>query len=46
MVLVEGSLKGTTFFAYMGLAYNILTPAKGISKSLFSIRKGTPQQPG
>ena len=40
MVLVEGSLKGTTFFAYMGLAYNILTPAKGISKSLFSIRKG------
>ncbi len=45
MVLVEGSLKGTTFFAYMGLAYNILTPAKGISKSLFSIRKGTLQQP-
>ena len=40
MVLVEGSLKGTTFFAYMGLAYNILTPAKGISKSIFSIRKG------
>ena len=40
MVLVAGSLKGTTFFAYMGLAYNILTPAKGISKSLFSIRKG------
>ncbi len=24
----------------MGLAYNILTPAKGISKALFSIRKG------
>ena len=40
MVLVDGSLKGTTFFAYMGLAYNILTPAKGISKSLFSLRKG------
>ena len=40
MVLVEQSLKGTVFFVYMGLAYNILTPAKGISKSLFSIRKG------
>ena len=40
MVLIEGSLKGTTFFAYMVLAYNILTPAKSISKSLFSIRKG------
>ena len=40
MVLVAGTLKGTTFFAYMGLAYNILTPAKGISKSLFSLRKG------
>ncbi len=40
MVLIEQNLDGTTFIVYMGLAYNILTPAKGISKALFSIRKG------
>ncbi len=40
MVLLEQSLDGTTFIVFMGLAYNILTPAKGISKALFSIRKG------
>ncbi len=40
MVLLEQSLDGTTFIVFVGLAYNILTPAKGISKALFSIRKG------
>ena len=40
MVLIEQNLDGTTFIVYMGLAYNILTPAKGISKAIFSIRKG------
>ena len=40
MVLIEGSLSGTTFVVYIGLAYNILTPAKGISKASYSIQKG------
>ena len=40
MVLVDGSLDGPTFIAYMGLAYNILTPAKGISKASYNVKKG------
>jgi len=40
MVLVEGSISGTEFIVYMGLAYNILTPAKAISKASYSIQKG------
>ncbi|MGA1546482.1 MAG: ABC transporter ATP-binding protein [Flavobacteriaceae bacterium] len=40
MVLIDGSLTGTTFIVYIGLAYNILTPAKGISKASYSIQKG------
>ena len=40
MVLVEGTLDGSTFIAYMGLAYNILTPAKGISKASYNVKKG------
>jgi subfamily B ATP-binding cassette protein MsbA len=40
MVLLEGSLDGSTFIAYMGLAYNILTPAKGISKASYNVKKG------
>ena len=40
MVLVEGNLSNTTFIVYIGLAYNILTPAKGMSKSSYSIQKG------
>ena len=40
MVLVEGSVSGTSFIVYMGLAYNILTPAKAISKASYSIQKG------
>ena len=40
MVLVEGSISGTSFIVYMGLAYNILTPAKAISKASYSIKKG------
>ena len=40
MVLVEGSISGTSFIVYMGLAYNILTPAKAISKASYSILKG------
>ncbi|RNL74433.1 ABC transporter ATP-binding protein [Sinomicrobium pectinilyticum] len=40
MVLVEGSLNGPTFIAYIGLAYNILTPAKAISKASYGVKKG------
>jgi ATP-binding cassette, subfamily B, bacterial MsbA len=40
MVLVEHSLKGASFIAYMGLAYNILTPAKSISKASYAIKRG------
>jgi subfamily B ATP-binding cassette protein MsbA len=40
MVLIEGGLSGTAFIVYMGLAYNILTPAKDISKASYSIQKG------
>ena len=40
MVLIDQALSGTTFIVYMGLAYNILTPAKGISKAIYSVQKG------
>ena len=40
MVLTEGSLDGSSFIAYMGLAYNILTPAKAISKASYNIKQG------
>ncbi|MGY5848441.1 ABC transporter ATP-binding protein [Salegentibacter sp. HM20] len=40
MVLVEGSLEAATFIAFLGLAYNILTPAKQISKASYSVKKG------
>jgi subfamily B ATP-binding cassette protein MsbA len=40
MVLVEGTLKGGAFIMYMGLAYNILTPAKAISKASYSLKRG------
>ncbi len=40
MVLINESLSGTTFIVFMGLAYNILTPAKNLSKSFYSVKKG------
>ncbi|UJH67702.1 ABC transporter ATP-binding protein [Allomuricauda sp. SCSIO 65647] len=40
MVLVDGTLDASSFIAYMGLAYNILTPAKAISKASYRVRKG------
>ena len=40
MVLIEKTLNGASFIAYMGLAYNILTPAKSISKASYAIKKG------
>ncbi|MGB1231392.1 MAG: ABC transporter ATP-binding protein, partial [Winogradskyella sp.] len=40
MVLNENSLDPGLFIVYMGLAYNILTPAKAISKASYSVKKG------
>ncbi|KAF2518504.1 ABC transporter ATP-binding protein [Flavobacterium salilacus subsp. salilacus] len=40
MVLVEKSLDPSDFIVYMGLAYNILTPAKAISKASYGVKKG------
>ncbi|TAI49182.1 ABC transporter ATP-binding protein [Flagellimonas allohymeniacidonis] len=40
MVLIDKTLDASSFIAYMGLAYNILTPAKAISKASYGVRKG------
>ena len=40
MVLVEKTLPPEAFIVYMGLAYNILTPAKAISKASYGVKKG------
>ncbi len=40
MVLVEGTLSAATFIAFLGLSYQILTPAKQISKASYSLKKG------
>ncbi|MGL2963265.1 ABC transporter ATP-binding protein [Flavobacterium sp. RSB2_4_14] len=40
MVLVDATLSGAKFIGYMGLAYNILTPAKAISKASYGVKKG------
>ncbi|MDB4015137.1 ABC transporter ATP-binding protein/permease [Flavobacteriaceae bacterium] len=40
MVLVDKTLDGTTFIVFITLAYNILTPAKAISKASYAIKKG------
>jgi subfamily B ATP-binding cassette protein MsbA len=40
MVLVDKTLQAEAFIVYMGLAYNILTPAKAISKASYSVKRG------
>lgn len=40
MVLIDESLDPALFIVYMGLAYQILTPAKAISKASYSVKKG------
>ncbi|WP_109436908.1 MULTISPECIES: ABC transporter ATP-binding protein [Aquimarina] len=40
MVLVEKTLDPGLFIVYMGLAYNILTPAKAISKASYGVKRG------
>ncbi len=38
MVMVEQSLSGGAFIGYMALAYQILTPAKAISKASYKVK--------
>ncbi|NGZ88758.1 ABC transporter ATP-binding protein [Psychroflexus maritimus] len=40
MVLDEKSLDAALFIVYMSLSYQILTPAKAISKASYSVKKG------
>jgi len=40
LVLVEKTLDGSLFLVYMLLAYNILTPAKSISKASYAVKSG------
>ncbi|MDG1824541.1 MAG: ABC transporter ATP-binding protein [Flavobacteriaceae bacterium] len=40
LVLIEKQLNAAAFITFLGLAYGVLTPAKGISKALYSIKKG------
>ncbi|MBD3582786.1 ABC transporter ATP-binding protein [Flavobacterium selenitireducens] len=40
MVLVDKTLAASSFITYMGLAYNILTPAKAISKASYGVKRG------
>src|SRR5690606_21047890 len=40
LVLVEKTLDGALFLAYITLAYNILTPAKAISKATYQVKNG------
>ena len=40
MVLNEKSLSASAFLMYMGLAYNILPPAKAISKASYGAKRG------
>ena len=40
MVLEEKTLDPSTFMVFLGLAYNILTPFKAISKASYKVKKG------
>ena len=40
LVLVDETLNGALFIVYLGLAYNILTPAKAISKASYQVKNG------
>ncbi|MES2544394.1 MAG: ABC transporter ATP-binding protein [Bacteroidota bacterium] len=40
LVLVEKTLDGSAFIVYLTLAYNILTPAKSISKASYAVKNG------
>jgi subfamily B ATP-binding cassette protein MsbA len=40
MVKIDESLAPSDFIVFMGLAYNILTPAKAISKASYNVKRG------
>ncbi|SEA95448.1 ATP-binding cassette, subfamily B, MsbA [Flavobacterium gillisiae] len=40
LVLIEKTLDGSAFIVYLTLAFNILTPAKAISKASYSVKNG------
>lgn len=40
IVLIDKTIEGETLLSFLGLAYNIITPAKSISKASFTIKKG------
>ena len=40
LVLEDKTLDGAIFLVFMGLAYNILTPAKAISKASYAVKNG------
>ncbi|WP_179345713.1 ABC transporter ATP-binding protein [Winogradskyella ursingii] len=40
MVMVDQTLSGGAFIGYMALAYQILTPAKAISKASYQVKSG------
>ncbi|WP_028889174.1 ABC transporter ATP-binding protein [Tenacibaculum ovolyticum] len=40
LVLIDQTLTGDKFLAYIALAYNVLTPAKLISKASYIVKKG------
>ena len=40
MVLIDNTMDAATFIGFLVLTYNILTPAKAISKATYSIQRG------
>ena len=40
LVLVDKTLNGSAFIVYLTLAFNILTPAKAISKASYAVKNG------
>ena len=40
LVLVDKTLEGAAFIVYLTLAFNILTPAKAISKASYAVKNG------
>ena len=40
LVLIDKTLAGSAFIVYLTMAYNILTPAKAISKASYAVKNG------
>lgn len=40
LVLIDETLAGSAFIVYLTMAYNILTPAKAISKASYAVKNG------